>query len=382
MATVTSVLRERKGGKKVCRIRINYGKHSEYETLSDLVIYKTPRTNSEKNTNDTNKRLIKARIEQIKSQLAIGAYGQLSEGGKTLLLDYVDEVVKHRGTSDKNRTLYKTVKRHIERFMGLYGYNPKTLTLANVTVKFCKDFKLYLASPDAPLRGQNYSIAERSQNTYFIRLCVILNDAENDGYIMKAPTKGIEAPKYTEVDKVFLTDEEVKTLESTPFRDEMLRRAFLFACYTGLRASDIESLRWNHFYEKDGSMHLKKVIRKGRKPLDILLASQAVSHLPQRRGSDERVFLGLRYDGNRNEKLKEWVFRAGIDKGEDDNGNKLEVTSHTARHTFAVKLINTEGITLKDVSEALAHKTVRETERTYAKVLKSTKDEAIRKAFG
>ena len=105
MATVTSVLRERKGGKKVCRIRINYGKHSEYETLSDLVIYKTPRTNSEKNTNDTNKRLIKARIEQIKSQLAIGAYGQLSEGGKTLLLDYVDEVVKHRGTSDKNRTL-------------------------------------------------------------------------------------------------------------------------------------------------------------------------------------------------------------------------------------------------------------------------------------
>ena len=44
--------------------------------------------------------------------------------------------------------------------------------------------------------------------------------------------------------KEFLTLDEVKQLAATPCQHEVLKRAALFSCLTGLRISDIQKLRW------------------------------------------------------------------------------------------------------------------------------------------
>ena len=60
-----------------------------------------------------------------------------------------------------------------------------------------------------------------------------------------------------------------------------------------------------------------------------------------------------------NEYLKAAVLYAKIDK---------QVTTHWARHTGATMLVN-EGIPMHIIQHILGHSSIRETERTYAKVL-------------
>jgi site-specific recombinase XerD len=64
-----------------------------------------------------------------------------------------------------------------------------------------------------------------------------------------------------------------------------------------------------------------------------------------------------------NEYLKAAVLYAKIDK---------PVTTHWARHTGATMLLNEGGVPMHIVQHILGHSTIRETERTYAKVLDSS----------
>lgn len=79
------------------------------------------------------------------------------------------------------------------------------------------------------------------------------------GYLKSNPWKLLDtSDKMTEppTTRGFLTLEEVAILESTPYKYENIRRAFLFCCFCGLRISDMLNLRWQNISKSGDTVML------------------------------------------------------------------------------------------------------------------------------
>ena len=76
-------------------------------------------------------------------------------------------------------------------------------------------------------------------------------------------------------------------------------------------------------------------------------------------------------------KGSQWVYQSGVSQ---EKANK--VSSHVARHTFAVKFLKAKGNTLYALSKAMAHKSMKVTEHYYATYDKTSLDDAMARAFG
>ena len=82
---------------------------------------------------------------------------------------------------------------------------------------------------------------------------------------------------------VCLTKDELLKLIDTPYRQEYVKRQFLFACFTGSTPKTIESLCWKHIYKKDGrTWAILRQSRSGR-DIEVPLSDMAVTCLPPRR---------------------------------------------------------------------------------------------------
>lgn len=64
--------------------------------------------------------------------------------------------------------------------------------------------------------------------------------------IEKNPNDRLEKIEYVPTEKDSLTLEEVRKLYATPCEKDVIRRAALFSCLTGLLRSDVLDLTWNN----------------------------------------------------------------------------------------------------------------------------------------
>lgn len=88
----------------------------------------------------------------------------------------------------------------------------------------------------------NKSLSDAAKALYFDVVVIALNKAVKDEIIPTNPAHKInykDRPQQGEATKQYLTFEEVKALVATPCKYEVLKQAFLFACFCGLRYSDI-----------------------------------------------------------------------------------------------------------------------------------------------
>lgn len=87
---------------------------------------------------------------------------------------------------------------------------------------------------------------------YFDVVVIALNKAVKDELISANPAHKInykDRPQAGEATKVYLTLDEVKALASTECKYPQLKKAFLFACFCGLRYSDIKNLVWGQLHQ-------------------------------------------------------------------------------------------------------------------------------------
>ena len=78
---------------------------------------------------------------------------------------------------------------------------------------------------------------------YLLKLKVILNKAIKEKLIVRSPAKYTKI-KLEDIEKVFLTEDEIKLLVEKDFENIEVKKAFLFACFTGLRISDVKKIKW------------------------------------------------------------------------------------------------------------------------------------------
>jgi len=239
-------------------------------------------------------------------------------------------------------------------YFHLKNYFKRGIQFRAITPSICENFKEYLLM----------KVSNNSAHTYFARFKTALNQAVRDEIITKNPAQGITV-KQEDIKREFLTIEDIQKLKRTPLHKPQVKNAFLFACFTGLRYSDIKALRFDQI--KDGYLNLRQQktksierIKLNHNALEILEEQKILNtgfsevfNLPESR---DRVNLFLR----------SWASAAGIEK---------HIHFHVSRHTYATMLL-TYDVDLYTVSKLLGHKEIKTTQ-IYAKLIDKKKDEAI-----
>lgn len=247
----------------------------------------------------------------------------------------------------------------------LIAYGGEDITFKKVTKRFLLGYIDYLNKATG---RSGRPLGESSKYTYFNTLVIALNRAVKEGIISKNPAHSILAddkPKNKQGKREFLTFEEVKKLVDTPCAYEVVKQAFLFSCFSGLRLSDIKALRWKDITDIGGGRKQVRVIQqKTQQNVDVPLSANALSWLPER-GKDELVFK-MPMTWVVEKYIKEWCKDAGIDK---------HITYHCSRHTYATTLL-TYGVDIYTVSKLMGHKRVSTTE-IYADIINEKKMAAV-----
>ena len=191
-----------------------------------------------------------------------------------------------------------------------------------------------------------------------------LSRAVKENIIPSNPARHLTIKK-VDVDREFLTIEEMQKLKDTPCDDEAVKSAFFFSCFTGLRISDIEALTFDNI--ENGYLKFKQKKTNGIDRMKLHPeAMKIVDELRAFSNSNDARIFNLKSNPVVNKHLRHWVRDSGISK---------KITFHCARHTFAT-LCMTYDVDLYTVSKLLGHRDIKSTQ-IYAKLIDKKKDEAI-----
>lgn len=261
---------------------------------------------------------------------------------------------------------YTTSLKHTIEFMQ-WKYNMADIDITKIDHAFITDYEFWLRS----IRNCSNNTAVKYIKNFnkIIKLC-LAND-----WLDKNPFANYKA-KVKEVERVYLTEDEIQTIINKDFNTERLalvRDIFLFSCFTGLAYIDVKNLTQSHIsYGIDGekwiSTHRQKTESASKIP--ILPVTQTIidkyENHPQ--SSNEDKLLPILSNQKMNAYLKEIAAICNINK---------ELTFHIARHTFATTVTLTNGVPIESVGKMLGHKNLRTTQH-YAKVLDSKVSEDMK----
>lgn len=253
----------------------------------------------------------------------------------------------------------------------LYQFAP---ALVKQLKAYTKNRDLYLSDIDEDfLRGFSKFLANKSglhhsaPKEYFAKFTQVLNHAVRLKLIPENPARYLSAadkPKGRIKEREYLTPEEVQILIKTETKYKAITNAFLFACFTGLRRSDVYAMKWEHIERTNGKMFLRYTqVKTGKyEVLPISEAAQKFLPLEQDKGEVFPYYCGTSIC----DALRRWTEQAGITK---------HITFHSSRHTFATLTLNA-GADIYTVSKLLGHSRVTTTQ-IYAQIIDKKKEEAV-----
>ena len=337
-----------------------------------LKLYIVPGNTPEIKQRNSNARKL---AEQIKAQriLDIQKNGLVDweklKRSRTTLVSWLEHYASSEEQLSASSTRSKkNAKARVEQYLASIG-KPDML-LAEVDREFCRGFIAFLRT--CKYNKGKKTISNTTARLMVNRIAAALNEAVVEGLIPSNPFKTLEAkekPKKDSVAREFLTIEELKVLIKTPCRYEIVKKAFLFSCFTGLRYSDVKSLRWSEIHTAaDGkTLYIEHDQVKTKSRVTIPLSDEALKWMPKREAGIDLVYHELRITATTVEVvLQEWMEDCQIDK---------HITYHCSRHTAATTLL-TLGANLYVVSKLLGHSSIKMTE-VYAKIVDQKKIETM-----
>lgn len=313
-----------------------------------------------------------AKAEARELTLADGwGQGKGELGKRVRLVDWLElrEKEQRQKATDEGRDRQGTGRLMHSAAGHVRGFLKKThrdgMMINDVDNNFMRDFGKYLSTLTSEETHKH--LAMNSKRNMFGLVSAALREAQRRGIIISAPTvtRAEAIPGKTDESKRdYLTEDEIIKMANTECTDETVKKAFLFSCFTGLRWSDIETLKWGDITENEGGLKLTKKMVKTQRNVEVYINSTAAALLPQRGRNNAKVW-SLPATITSTRYVKAWAESAGIEK---------HVTPHVARHTFAT-LNLTKGNDIYTVSKLLGHLHVRTTE-IYVKLIDKKRQEA------
>jgi len=359
-------VRERKPKNGVSKLFLDVydptSKNKRTSITLGLFVYENPKGTQRK----SNKEAYEA-AERIRAKKTIelayqnNALGDLSKKDRSTInfIDYFQEQTDTRYNSTGNYGNWDSVCKYLRKFC------PNDIAINQVDSKFLEDFKYYLQY--TAKTKSNTKLSQNSIHSYFNKVKACLKQAYHEELILKNPCDRVKGFKQGEVQREFLTFEELQAVAMTECEISQLKTAFLFSCLTGLRWSDINNLLWKDLQFSETNNHwfvrFRQQKTKGVETLPI--SQQAHDLLPEKDNNNERIFKGLKYSAWNNVKLQQWIMKAGISK---------TITFHCGRHTYATLQL-TNGTDIYTVSKLLGHRELKTTQ-VYAQIIDQKKIDA------
>lgn len=381
------------------RLRITKDRKSMYRTLLHI----EPKYWDEKNECIKKQHLnvielnalLESKIAEIKKEISLleitdnttcitGIRNKLDNCTSYNLFEYAEKVFDklYKAGQYSSYKKYKSVVKKLQEYV-----KQDKLPISSVTIGFIQKYEIYLRD-----------VKNNNKNTITVNMKVIAK-LVNDIYTSKELAQ-VKNPFYSyKMSKIgsrkhCLEIEELRRIEKLRFRVRSrifdAKDVFIFECYTGLRISDILTLRWRNYQNNE----LKISMRKTGKPLIIPVGEKARAIIERRLNILEKnkievapnryIFNILSVDVDKvtphealnaissataviNSYLKQIAEKAQITKN---------VSTHLARHTFATYLASNPNVTIFTLSELMGHSDVRTTQE-YVKVRNTDKVNAI-----
>lgn len=234
--------------------------------------------------------------------------------------------------------------------MAFSNYMNKKCTFGDLSKKVLLDYREHLIN-DCTWQHSPTKLNVNTAAKYYWKLRMCVHEAYKEHYIPIDLSVDMEVIKTKMTKKSYLTMEEVRALRDAPCEYDVLKRASLFSIMTGLRISDIRSLKWENIeMAPDGGPCIRKRMVKPDREETIYISEEALSYCGPR-CSWGPVFYGLEQSMTVTP-LKRWVKAAGIEK---------HITFHCFRHTYAtLQLAN--GIDIYTLQRQMTHQSVMTTE--------------------
>jgi len=361
---IPSKKKENKGA-EYPRFRINLQNGSEpfFKAFNDVLVYKRANTNDKQKINDTNKKKIKAIHKELQEQFKGSEYSNVAKG-TTTLDEHLSHMLVLKGDLTRNTQKgYETAFKSIKRFCEEKGYNVK-MDINKVNLQFVDEYRIWLVS-EAKYAGD-------TALKYFVGLGTALKKAKQYGKLYHNPfDEGVEYPKSSDEEMVYLTPDEVTRMMKTECRLPLVKDAFMFMIFTGIRSQDCKSLIWRNLPIIDSVVNIQVKTQKRKTDVFFPIPPQANNYLPKRMGDDDLVFPNYKTESYHNEALREWALKSDV---------KKHIVPHTARHSFSAYMLS-KGTPLYTLSKLLGHTNARTTEDRYGHLSKEDTDKAVRKAF-
>ncbi|MGD0711373.1 MAG: site-specific integrase [Bacteroidales bacterium] len=280
--------------------------------------------------------------------------------GVLKLFDEHNEMTKklvNRDFAEGTVERYQTCRKHLAEFM-LKKYKRDEMPLKDINHQFITDFEFYLKT--------ERTCCHNTTVKYIKNFKKIIRIAMANDLIKIDPFRNI---KYhlDDVDLAYLNDEEINLIMKKHFfaeRMRVVRDCYLFCCFTGLAFSDVKSLCPADLQqESDGSLWIKKKRRKTKNWCHIPVIAPAKEILDRYKENkackEHNLCLPVMSNQKMNAYLKEIADVCGINK---------ELSTHTARHTFATTVTLKNKVSIEVVSKMLGHSSINMTKK-YARVV-------------
>lgn len=256
--------------------------------------------------------------------------------------EYYDRFLKLKAKTVRVNTIksYKGAVNHLRKFR-------KTITVREINVKFVSDFDYYLRVTAGLNKGGAWAI-HKNVRTVISQMVAegLLDNSPYDGFKVESGDSKTVYLEEGEIEKIIgLRKKLTNKMQTNVDR-------FLFSCYTGLRYSDMVSLKWSDIKANET---ITKLMVKTDKIVVVPIAGATQDILDgykELKNAGGLVFPRISND-KLNKSLKTIAKLTKIDK---------HITFHVARHTYGTILAR-KGVNAFAIMKLMGHSDIKQTNR-------------------